>query len=133
MLGICLNGTLMGAAMRFRVKIVLLALALVTALLREEAMAQTYFTVVKSGITSINMPVTGACQNYNNQLAGGVTLNGVNHPTFCQFSSAQINFNGLPFDQYWQAVLMGAVPPPFKVRYTRGTRFEQCGTLEIEE
>jgi hypothetical protein len=93
--------------MRFRVKIELLALAFVTALVCDQAMAATYFTVAKSGITSINTPVTGACQDYNNHLAGGVTLNGVNHPNYCQFSSAQINFNGLPFDQYWQAVSTG--------------------------
>jgi hypothetical protein len=121
----------MGAAMRFRVKIALLALAFVTALLCDEAIAQTYFTVAKSGITSITTQVMGTCQDYNNQSASGVD---VNHPDYCQFSSTQINFNGWPFDQYWQAVSIGAVPPPFKVKYTRGTRYEQCGTLgKIEE
>src|SRR5436190_10410158 len=124
----------MGTAMKFRVKIALLAVAFVTGLVCEEAMAATYFTVAKSGITSINTPVIGACQDYNNQVAGGVTLNGANHPNYCQFSSAQIILNGLPFDQYWQAVSVGAVPPPFKVTYTHGPRFEQCGTLaSIEE
>src|SRR4051794_17803726 len=124
----------MGAVMEFRVKIALLAVAFSTAFLCDGATAATYFTVAKSGITPVTTPVTGPCQDFNNQVAGGVTLHGVNHPNYCQFSSAQVVFNGLPFDQYWQAVSIGAVPAPFKVTYTHGPRFEQCGTLaSIEE
>jgi len=99
----------------------------------DQVMAAQPFTIGKSGVTSINAPVTGAsCQDYNNQLAGGVTLNGINHPNFCQFSSAQIVLNGLPFEQYWQAVSSGAVPPPYQVRYKSHLRRGMCASTFID-
>jgi hypothetical protein len=94
----------------------LLPIAFLTFVVCGEVMAAPPFTITKSGVTSIDTPVTGACQDYNSQLAGGVTLNSVNHPNFCQLSSApQIVLNGLPFEKYWQVVSAGAVPPPYQV------------------
>jgi hypothetical protein len=40
----------------------------------------------------------------------------------------QIGLNGLPIDQFWNAVLVGAVQPPYHVTYSNLNRFELCGT-----
>ena len=73
--------------------------------------------------------VGGTCDGYNGRVAtSGVSLNGVGRHGFCQFSDMQVGLNGLPISQFWQAVIVGVVPPPFQVTYSSASRFSQCGT-----
>jgi hypothetical protein len=93
----------------------------VAAFASREAVAAPPFTIVPPNETIVSTTVPGnVCQNYDAQLSlNGAPLSGVNHPGYCQFSSGQITLNGMPFNQFWQGVSTGAVPPPFHVTYSQ--------------
>jgi hypothetical protein len=111
--------------MKFLTAIQFLSTVFLTFVVGDEVMAAQPFRFAKFTIAASDIPVPGACQDYNNQVANGVD---VNHPNYCQFSNVQITFNGLPFDQYWQAVSSGSVPPPYHVTYNSQQRRGVCAS-----
>ena len=131
--------------MRFLAKVELLVLAFVSTVVCmvvcDEAMAgPPSFTAGKPSGALTLVPTTGNCQNYNDQVSQhGAPLNG-DHPGYCQFlGSAQIILNGLPFDQFWQAVSAGVlkinVNPPYQVKLSLHGPTRLCATatdLNIE-
>jgi hypothetical protein len=60
--------------------------------------------------------VSTTCADYNNKVSTtGVAAPGmVSRPGACGFSTFAILMDGQPVTQYWQLVLSGANPPPFK-------------------
>jgi hypothetical protein len=76
------------------------------------------FSVGQSTATLTSVPVSGNCNSYNSQVTQhGASLNG-DHAGYCQYSSAQIMLNGMPFDQFWRGVSNRSVPPPYRVTYS---------------
>ena len=115
----------------FLVKVELLLLASVlAAVLCSSATAAPPFIIDKPVSENIQTdPVNGACDAYNSRVStSGVFLNGAGHHGSCQFSEAKIGLNGLPIDQFWQAVIAGAVKRPYQVTYSNSGRFSLCGT-----
>jgi hypothetical protein len=100
------------------------ALVLVAAAAGDGAMAQP-FNGGQAVATVTSTPVAGNCTAYNDQVSQhGAPLNG-DHAGYCQFSNARIMVNGVPFDQFWQAV--GQIPPPYQMSFS-SQLFEQCAT-----
>jgi hypothetical protein len=76
------------------------------------------FTVGQSTAPLTSLPVSGDCNSYNTQVAQhGAPLNG-DHVGYCQYSSAQIMLNGVPFDDFWRGVSNRSVPTPYRVAYS---------------
>ena len=114
----------------FLVKVELLLLASVLAVFCSDATAAPAFTVTKPVSGKIQTEaVSGTCDVYNSRVStSGVSLNSTGHHGFCQFSEVQFGLNGLPMSQFWTAVIVGAVPPPFQVTYSSTGRYSLCGT-----
>jgi hypothetical protein len=76
--------------------------------------------------------VSTTCADYNNKVSTtGVSAPGmVSHPGACGFSTFEILMDGQPVTQYWQLVLSGANPPPFKT-IIRPAPFPQLGFCAV--
>jgi hypothetical protein len=113
-----------GLPMKFLTAIILV-LAFVTTVVSDGAMAAP-FTVGQAVVappSTTSPPATNStCNNYNDYVSNsGAQLNG-NHPGYCQFSSAQITLNGVPFDKFWQdvsnpTVVLPLSEKPYDVSY----------------